>query len=274
MTAATRLFGGYVFDLDGTLYLGESLIPGAARTVAWLREAGARIVFLTNNPTRLPADYAAKLTSLGIPAAREDVVSSTDALTRYLREHAAGARLLTIAEPLLEGLLASEGFEITVDPDEADVVVVAFDRTFDYRKLTAAYQAVRRGARIVATNPDPYCPTPDGGLPDCGAILAALEVATGARAEAVVGKPSEHMAAAISDRLHLPPDETVIVGDRLSTDVRMARHAGMHAALVLSGATQAHELEGGDDVPDLVLDDVTDLIPADLLRPDRVGASD
>lgn len=263
----TRRYGGYVFDLDGTLYLGDSLIPGAAETVGWLRAEGARVVFLTNNPTRLPAAYAAKLTALGIPAAREDVISSTDALLRYLHAQAPGARLFPVTEPLLHDLLAEEGFQLTDDPARVDVVVVAWDRTFDYAKLTTAYRAVRAGARIVATNPDPYCPTPDGGLPDCAAMLAAIEACTGARAEAIVGKPSAHMAATVIDRLHLPPDDTILVGDRLLTDVRMARQAGMHAALVLSGATKRHELTLADgrvrglDVPDLVLDDVTQLIP-------------
>jgi NagD protein len=259
-----RRFGGYVFDLDGTLYLGERLIDGAAETVGRLRAGGARTLFLTNNPTHLPGDYAAKLAALGIPAERDDVVSSIDALVRYLREHASGARLLAITESLLQGVLTDAGFALTDDPQASDVVVVAWDRTFDYAKLTAAYRAVRHGARIVATNPDPYCPTPDGGLPDCAAMLAAIEACTGARAEAVVGKPSAHMAATVMDRLHLAPDDTILVGDRLLTDVRMARQAGMHAALVLSGATRREDVPPLDadhpDAPDYVLDDVTRLI--------------
>ena len=260
-TRPDRLYRGYVFDLDGTLYLGEALIPGAARTVARLRAAGARTLFLTNNPSRLPADYAAKLTTLGIPAAPDDVVSSTDALLRYLRTHAPGARVLPITEPLLRDLLVREGVELTDDPEATDIVVVAWDRTFDYAKLTAAFRAVRAGARIVATNPDPYCPTPDGGLPDCAAMLAAIEACTGARAEAIVGKPSSHMAETVMDRLHLRADDTILVGDRILTDVAMARRAGMHAALVLTGATHRHEVPGSPHAPDFVLDDVTQLLP-------------
>jgi NagD protein len=260
-----RLYRGYVFDLDGTLYLGDALIDGAGPTVARLRDGGARTVFLTNNPSRLPADYAAKLTDLGIPADARDVVSSIDALVRYLRAQAPDARLMAITEPLLRDVLADAGYVVTDDPDATDVVVVAWDRTFDYTKLTAAFRAVRRGARIVATNPDPYCPTPDGGLPDCAAMLAAIEASTGAQAEAVVGKPSAHMAATVMDRLHVPASDTILVGDRLMTDVRMAREAGMHAALVLSGATTRDDVPPRDadhpDVPDFVLEDVTQLIP-------------
>ena len=189
----TRRFGGYVFDLDGTLYLGDQLLPGAAETVASIREAGGRVAFLTNKPLESPADYAAKLTELGIPASEGEVVSSTDALLRYLDHHAKGTRILPIAEPLLVGLLRDRGFQTldptSDDPTTADLVVVSWDRTFDYARLLAAFRAVRAGARIVATNPDPFCPTPDGDLPDCAAMLAAIEASTGAQAEAIVGKP-------------------------------------------------------------------------------------
>ena len=264
----TRLFGGYVFDLDGTLYLGDRLLPGAASTVAAVRAAGARVAFLTNKPLEAPATYAAKLTELGIPAASADVVSSTDALLRYLTAHARGSRILPITEPLLAGMLRDAGFDVldpaADDPATADVVVVSWDRTFDYPKLLAAFRAVRAGARIVATNPDPFCPTEDGDLPDCAAMLAAIEASTGTRAEAIVGKPSPHMAATLLDRLALPADDTLLVGDRLLTDVRMAQEAGMASALVLSGATTVAALAGATIVPDYVLDGVADLLPVDF----------
>jgi NagD protein len=262
----TRRFGGYVFDLDGTLYLGDYLLPGAAETVASIRDGGARVAFLTNKPLETPAAYADKLTDLGIHATAREVVSSTDALLRYLERHARGARILPITEPLLVGLLHDHDFATldpaTADPTTADVLVVSWDRTFDYQKLTAAFRAVRAGARIVATNPDPFCPMPDGDLPDCGAILAAIETATGVRAEAIVGKPSPHMAEALLDRLALPPDDTILVGDRLMTDVLMAREAGMASALVLTGATGPEALDGAGVIPDYVLGGVAEVLPA------------
>ncbi len=261
---------GYVFDLDGTLYVGDDQVPGAAEAIAGLRAGGARIAFLTNKPLEAPIDYARKLRRLGIPVDDDEIVSSTDALVRYLSQHAEGARIYAIAEPLVIGILTGAGFEMTADPDTTDVVVVSFDRTFDYEKLRTGFLAVRAGARIVATNPDPYCPTPDGGLPDCGAILAALEVATGADAEAVVGKPSPYMAAAVLDRLGTDPSRTLLVGDRLGTDIRMARAAGMRAALVMTGVTTTAELEGAEDRPDFVLQSVADLRPSGSLpRPAR-----
>ena len=266
-----RLFGGYVFDLDGTLYLGDHLLPGAAETVAAIRDHGARIAFLTNKPLERPAAYAAKLSDLGIPAVAADVVSATDALIRYLRLHAPGARLLVIAEPLIGELVAEAGFATVPldDPGRADLVVVSWDRTFEYVKLTAAFRAVRAGARLVATNPDPFCPMPDGDLPDCAAMLAAIEASAGVRAEAVVGKPSPHMAAALMDRLALPADDTLLVGDRLLTDVRMAQEAGMASALVLTGVTGLDALPRSPVVPDYVLAGVADVLPDNAPGGDR-----
>ena len=259
----TRMFAGYVFDLDGTLYLGENLLPGAAETVAAIRDHGARVAFLTNKPLERPSAYAAKLAQLGLPAEAAEVVSSTDALLRYLRTHAPGARILAISEPLVVSLLHEAGFEtVPIEhPERADLVVVSWDRTFDYAKLVAAFRAVRAGARLVATNPDPYCPLPDGDLPDCAAMLAAIEACTGSRAEAIVGKPSVHMAAALLERLDLAPGDTVLVGDRLLTDVRMAHAAGMASALVLTGATAPGELAHADVEPDYILGGVAEILP-------------
>ncbi len=267
----SRVFGGYVFDLDGTLYLGDHLLPGAAETVAAIRAAGSRVAFLTNKPLESPAAYAAKLSALGIPAIEREVVSSTDALLRYLQRHAPVARILPVSEPLLAGMLRDAGFTVIDpvrdDPLTADLVVVSWDRTFDYAKLLAAFRAVRAGARIVATNPDPFCPTADGDLPDCAAMLAAIEASTGARAEAIVGKPSPHMAATLLDRLGLPANDTILVGDRLLTDVRMAQEAGMASALVLSGATTVEALAGSTVIPDYVLEGVAGILPFDHLHP-------
>jgi NagD protein len=264
VTAVPRLFAGYVLDLDGTVYLGDELLPGAGEAIARLRGMGARIVFVTNKPLETSAQYAAKLTRLGVPAEPGDVVTAVDALVHYLRAHHAGRTLILIAEDVVAERLRDEGFPLADSPEQAEVVVVSFDRTFDYAKLHAAYRAVREnGAVIVATNPDAYCPTPDGGLPDCAAMLAAVEACTGARAEAIVGKPSEHMAAAFLDRLGVDPSRTAVVGDRLETDVAMGRHIGATGILVLSGATTADAADAAATRPDYVIAGVHELVPAD-----------
>jgi len=263
-----RMYAGYVFDLDGTLYLGDGLLPGAAETLAAIRDHGARVAFLSNKPLDAASTYAAKLADLGIAAEPAEVVTSIDALIRYLHARAAGATILPIAEPLLVAMLRDAGFATTglERPEAADLVVVSWDRTFDYAKLVAAFRAVRAGARLVATNPDPFCPTPDGDLPDCAAMLAAIEASTGATAEAIVGKPSRHMAEALLERIALPPADTILVGDRIGTDVRMAHEAGMASALVLTGATPRSALADAPHQPDYVLDGVAQVLPADRLK--------
>ncbi|MBI5084831.1 MAG: HAD-IIA family hydrolase [Acidobacteria bacterium] len=266
MTSPDRWFKAYAFDLDGTIYLGDRLLPGAADAIRGLKSF-SRVAYVTNKPLQTPADYASKLTRLGIETSPRDVISSTDALIRFLALRAPSARLFVIGEPPLVRLLQLAGHPIAGDPDGVEFVVVAFDRGFSYRKLQVAFDAVSRGARLVATNPDPFCPTPEGGLPDCAAMLAAVEAATGVRAEAVVGKPSPHMAAAVLDRLGVPAGSVLMTGDRLATDIRMAKLAGMSSALILTGCPTLEEVQDSPDRPDYVLNSLAELLPAGM--PDR-----
>lgn len=260
MKRPDRLYAGYVLDLDGTVYLGDCLLPGAAEVLPLLKKR-SWVAYMTNKPLEAPRDYAAKLTRLGVETDPRDVVCSTDALLLYLATHLTAARLFVIGEAPLVNILESAGYEVTNESRDVDAVIVSFDRTFNYSKLQNAFDAVRAGARILATNPDPYCPTPGGGLPDCAAMLAAVEACTGAHAEAIVGKPSPHMTAALLDRLALPAGEVLLVGDRLSTDIRMASEAGMASALVLTGATSLADIASSTVHPDFILDSLRDLLP-------------
>jgi HAD superfamily hydrolase (TIGR01450 family) len=255
-------FEGFVFDLDGTVYLDDVLLPGAAAALAAVRERGAPHVFLTNKPLERSTFYAGLLRRLDVPTTDDQVVSSLDALVLYLAQHAPGARVLCVSEPLVVEVLTEAGHEVVphTEAESAEVVVVSFDRTFDYSKLHAAYRAVNAGARIIATNPDRFCPTADGGLPDCAAMLAAVEACTGVRAEAIVGKPSRHMAAAVLDRLGLAPERVLVVGDRLGTDIALAAAAGMASALVLSGDSQTDDLVSSAAKPGYLLDTIAGLL--------------
>lgn len=263
------LFDGYLLDLDGTVYLGDRLLPGARETVRALRAHGRRVVFLSNNPLTTRERYAARLSRLGIPTAPGEVVNSSAVMVEYLAERAPGARLFVIGEPPFLRELEAAGFTLTDTPRRIDVVVAAFDRGFDYRKLRIAFRAIRRGARLVATNPDPFCPTPDGGLPDCAAVTAALEACTGARVEAVVGKPSPLMARAALRRLGVAAERALVVGDRLETDVALGVRAGMHTAVVLTGATSRRDLQRAAVRPEFVLKDLRGLVPSRWLRGER-----
>ncbi len=270
----TQIYPGYVFDLDGTVYLGDALLPRAAETILELRQRGSRVVYVTNKPLETAEDYARKLTRLGVPATSRDVVTSVDALVDYLGREHPRARVLAVAERSTTDELCAAGITVTTQPSEAEVVVVSFDRTFDYEKLNAAFQAVRYGgASIVATNPDPYCPTPEGGIPDCAAMLAAIEACSGAKAEAVVGKPSVHMARALLGRLGMPARDVAVVGDRLLTDIAMACSLGMTGVLVLTGATRPESIDGEAVQPHFVIGSLSELVPEGSSWSGHSGAS-
>lgn len=258
------LYDAYIFDLDGTCYLGEALLPTAKETIERLRELGKRTVFLSNNPTNPREVYADRLSRLGLPTPASDVINSSLVMVDFLNKRMPGARLFVVGEASLEQELVEAGFDLAEDADGVAAVIASFDRTFTYHKLQIAFDAIRAGARFYATNADRYCPVPGGGQPDAAAMIAAIEASTGARVEAVVGKPSRYMAEAILSLLDLPPDCCVMTGDRLETDVLMGLNAGMAGALVLTGATDEEMLTRSDIQPTYVLRTLSDLIPPDL----------
>ncbi len=256
----STLYQAYIFDLDGTVYLGDNLLPSAGETITTLREMGKRTVFLSNNPTHTRQDYAAKLTRLGLPTPNEDVINSSTVMVDFLRHRMPTARLFVVGEAPLQAELQAAGFQLTDDPQQIDVVIASFDRTFVYRKLQIAFDAIRAGARFFATNADRYCPVPGGGEPDAAAIIAAIEACTNTKLEAVVGKPSVYMAQAILNLLNLPPQQCLMTGDRLETDVQMGLEAGMAAALTLTGATTQTDLAASAIQPTYVINKLGDLL--------------
>ncbi|MDQ3610803.1 MAG: HAD-IIA family hydrolase [Actinomycetota bacterium] len=275
--APGRLYDGYLLDLDGTVYLGDELLPGAARLVDGLRSLDRRVVFLSNNPTRDPDAYAERLTGMGIPTRPNDVLTSTVALVRWLRDHHPEATVFPIGEEPLERALREAGIAMTREPGDIDFVVASFDRTLTYAKLQIAFDAIwyHRRARLIATNPDPYCPVAGGrGEPDAAAVIAAIEACTGARCEMTLGKPSAHMAAVALDMLGLDAADCLVVGDRLSTDARMGLDAGMASAVVLTGETTAETVTEapGDERPTYVVSRIDELMPAGTRR--ELGWSD
>ena len=250
---------GWLFDLDGTIYLGEHLIPGADRVVHALRADRRRVAFLSNKPLSTRADYAEKLTRLGIPVGPDDVVNSSIVLARHLRKLDPGAPVFVIGEPPLIAELGAHGFEVRPD-HHVRWVVIAFDRTFDYAKLNTALQAVRQGARLIATNPDRTCPTETGEIPDCAGMIAAVEAVTGHQVEVVVGKPSPIILEVALATLGVTAADAVIVGDRIETDIVMGRRLGLATVLVLSGITRADDPRIAELAPDLVVPSVAHLL--------------
>lgn len=254
-----RRFKGFIFDLDGTIYLSERLIPGADVTVKLIRASGGKAVFISNKAIQRAGVYSEKLNRLGIPVEPADVLNSSKAAAMALAKKAPSARLYVIGERSLVDELSEAGFEITDDPKRVDYVVLSFDRTFHYGKLNIAMQAVRNGARLCATNPDRTCPFDGYELPDAAGVIGAVEGVTGAKVEFVAGKPSPLMIDAALERMGLEAGECLMIGDRLETDIRMGRESGTGSALVMTGVTTREMLATSDDKPDFVLDSVADI---------------
>ncbi|HEY7363560.1 MAG TPA: HAD-IIA family hydrolase [Methylomirabilota bacterium] len=252
-------YRGWLFDLDGTVYRGDALISGAAETIRALRQAGRRVAFLSNKPLQTRGDYARKLTMLGIPTEAEEVITASLVLARHLQALDPQAPVFVIGEPPLIAELAAHGLQVRRD-HHVRWVVIAFDRTFDYAKLNTALQAVRSGARLMATNPDRTCPTEEGEIPDCAGMIAAVEAVTARPVDVVVGKPSPIILEVALRALGVPAAECVIVGDRIETDIVMGKRGGLTTVLVLSGVTRADDPRIAEVGPDAVIRSIRDLL--------------
>lgn len=256
------MFKGFIFDLDGTVYVSDQLIPDADRVIRLLREKGRKVVFLSNKPIQTREDYASKLTRLGIPTQPDEVINSTFVMTNYLKKIAPQARLFVVGETPFVEELKRAGFQITDEPKQIEYVVVAFDRTFDYGKLNTAFQAIKLGAHFVATNPDRTCPVEGGEIPDCAGMIAAIEAVTQKKVEVVVGKPSPIMIQSALDVLRLQPADCILIGDRLETDIKMGKDSGISTGIVLSGVTDEEALKKikhTPSQPDFVFQTIADV---------------
>jgi HAD superfamily hydrolase (TIGR01450 family) len=267
--APDRLYEVYVFDLDGTIYLGDELLPGAKRLILKLRELGKRVIFLSNNPTKDPRMYAEKLGKLGLKTPASEIVNTVVTMTRWLLRDHPDATVFPISEEPLKNSLSEAGIRMSENPEEIDIVIASYDRGFDYRKLQIAFDAIwfYERAMLVTTNPDRYCPFPGGrGEPDAAAIVAAIEACTGKKCQVNVGKPDPIMLETIMDLIGLDAKECVMSGDRLYTEIQMAKRAEMPSAIVLTGETTEEDLAGEpkENLPDYTLERIDQLVPRDL----------
>lgn len=244
LSGLANRFESFLFDLDGVVYRGHQPLPHAVATLNLLREAGRQIFFLTNNSGATREQYAHKLTAMGIPTTPDQVITSGWATALYLKKALPNARLFVIGEPGLKEELASHGFALIQNPDETlpDAVVVGIDRSFDYARLAQAQYAILEGARFIATNADPTYPAEHRLLPGAGAIVAAIATATG-RKPILIGKPNPEILAPLIQAQRIHPQTTLLVGDRLDTDIALANHLHIPSALVLTGVTQRSDVE-------------------------------
>ncbi|MCA9147702.1 MAG: HAD family hydrolase [Planctomycetales bacterium] len=245
--------------MDGVLYRGGELIPGADQFVNLLLEQRIPFLFLTNNSQRTRRDVATKVQRMGIPIEERHVFTCAMATARFLSQQKPGGTAYVIGEGGLLTALHRNGYAIV---DKApDYVVVGEGRTLTFEMLETAVQMIMDGAKLIATNLDPNCPTGNGGTrPGCGAIVALLEAATGVKAFSV-GKPSPVMMRAARKELNLAASETIMIGDTMETDILGGVQLGYYTVLVLSGGTSRNDLRGYGYRPELIVDSLADLCP-------------
>ncbi len=257
-----RDLAAWLIDLDGVVYRGDRLCPGAAEFVRWLGEQGRKYLFLTNSSAGGRAQVAAKLTRLGIPCEARGVLGAGEAAVQALARRFPGGGVYLVGERPIEELLAAHGLRLVNGSGaRADVVLCCIDRGFDYAKLAGAVRAIEQGAAFVAANRDARLPQPTGVLPACGAMVAAIEACCGFAPE-IIGKPEPGLFLEAMRQLGCAPQDTVMIGDNLHADVLGARRAGIASVLLLSGVTRREDLARAPVRPDAVADDLAALLEA------------
>lgn len=252
----------FLFDMDGTLYLGNQLYDFTKELLSTIREKGKKYLFMTNNSSKSVADYVKKLANLGIEATEDDFITSSQATSYYLKLHHANAKLYVCGTNSLKEELRKNGFVITEQLDEVDCIVMGFDTELTFKKLEDVCKLLlsRSDIPYIATNPDYVCPTEFGSVPDCGSVCDMIYNAT-RRRPIVIGKPEALMPELAMRHHGYKKEETTVIGDRIYTDIKSGLKAGIHTILVLSGETTEAILEESKEKPHMVLQDAGEMIP-------------
>ena len=248
----------YIFDQDGTIYLGGIVFPCAVKFINWLRENGRRVMFFTNNASHNPDFYLAKLTRLGFAPDASEILTAGDVTAEFLLRHRAGKSVYLVGTPELTEQFKKAGVPLVGDDAEhADIVVTSFDTTLTYKKLEIACDHIRHGAEYLCTHPDYNCPTETGFIPDSGAIAALVTASTKVE-PTYLGKPYATTIDMISEVTGVAREDMCIFGDRLYTDIALGKKHGVTSVLVLSGETKIEDVEAAADAdkPDFVYDDL------------------
>lgn len=251
----------FLFDMDGTLYLGNRLYSFTKELLAAIRTGGKKYLFMTNNSSKSVEDYIKKLSSMGIPADKEDFITSSQATAYYLQKHHSGKTLYVCGTQSLKQELRSQGFDVSDDITKAQCIVMGFDTELTFQKLHDVSYLLLTQPELpyIATNPDMVCPTEFGSVPDCGSVCDMIFNATGKR-PVVIGKPSPLMPELAMERHGIAKEQTCVIGDRIYTDVQSGINAGITSILVLSGETTQEILDKSDVKPHLVLRDAGQML--------------
>ena len=258
----TRLF---LFDMDGTLYLGSRLFDFTIELLDTIKKQGKRYMFMTNNSSRSVEDYVSKLAKMGIEATEDDFFTSSQATALYLLEHHRGQKLYVCGTRSLKAELSKCGFEITEDTSDTDCIVMGFDTELTFRKLhDISYLLLTRpDIPYIATNPDYVCPTEFGSVPDCGSVCDML-FNVSRRRPIVIGKPQPEMPLLAMKKAGVTAAQTAVVGDRIYTDIKSGLRAGAYTVLVLSGETTREILDASCDKPHAVMESAREIL--DILK--------
>lgn len=237
-------------DLDGTVYLGDTLLPGAREFLHFLEKRNIHYYFLSNNSSRSKQDYVRKISNLGIPVTEAKIILSTDGVIEFLLRDQA-KEIFVIGTESMQQMFIQAG--LSVDSTDPKYVVLGYDTELTYDKLKKGALYLQQKAVLLATHPDTVCPTPEGSIPDVGAMLALFEKATGKKPALIFGKPNPEMISHVLKQHKTSPEETVMIGDRLYTDMELAFRVGCGSILVLSGETQPGDLRNTQQRPGLVV---------------------
>jgi HAD superfamily hydrolase (TIGR01450 family) len=255
--ARLRAVRCFVLDMDGTFYLGDKPLPGSLAFIGAVRASGRRALFLTNNSSRDAEHYIEKLRGMGCAVTDGDVYTSGMAACRYLNRYMRGKKVFLLGNKYLRSEFRKHG--VPIAREDPEVVVVGFDTTLDYEKLSRACALVRSGLPYIATHPDFNCPVPDGFVPDAGAIIAFIRASTGRMPDYVAGKPNEGIVQGMMELTGFSAEELCICGDRLYTDIATGVNNGMLSVCVLSGEATLEDIENSPVRPDLVFERLADI---------------
>ena len=262
MTDVIKHLKLYLFDMDGTLYLGDRLFSFTIDLLKKIKETGGMYMFMTNNSSKSVAAYIEKLRKLGIESTEEEFITSSQATAYYLKNNHPTAKLYVCGTESLKTELRKEGFTVTENLDEVECIVMGFDTELNFKKLhDVSFMLCTRDLPYIATNPDYVCPTEFGSVPDCGSVCDMIYNATGKR-PVVIGKPEALMPQLAMAKTGYRKDQTAVIGDRIYTDIKSGINAGTVTMLVMSGETTKKILDASPEKPDFVLEDASEILKA------------
>ncbi|WP_085991075.1 HAD-IIA family hydrolase [Oceanobacillus senegalensis] len=254
----------YAFDLDGTIYVENMLLPGVADTLEYIRSRGKKIRFITNASTTSRERCKERLERLGLTVQLEEVITALYLTVQYFKQHPL-ARVYVVGDERVKDELHQQGIAITDEPRKATHVLVGHDRAFSYKKIQHAMDAIHHGARLTVINPDPTCPVADGYIPDTMSFAKAIEVASGRAIDQIIGKPSDYYGNRLLDISEADPGRILIVGDRLETDIMLGKSNGFSTCLVLTGVASKQDIRDSIVKPDYVIESIGELFALELL---------